>query len=128
MSAPWDYSTIPFGVADTSYGDKCKFSHGKGEGRNNGRGPPSHVNNTAPPVAGTIAITVDDSFPTIDNVAQAHSDSLIFPIDARPSKTVTGIIYAMEKSGMRLENAADVETLIWALAQSNAHNTGWVSV
>lgn len=111
--------------ADPSYGDKCKYSHEKNDGQCSGRGPPRAIR-PGSTVAGTITIAVDGSFPAIDHVGNPHSDALIFPTNVKPSKSVMGIIRGMETSGRRLENAADVETLIWALAQSNAYNTGWV--
>ncbi len=76
--------------------------------------------------AGTITAVIDDNFPSVEAVASPHSDALIFPLEARPSKNALHIVYAMELSDKAPDSVGETESLIWALAQSNAFNSGWV--
>ncbi|GMK56414.1 hypothetical protein CspeluHIS016_0302540 [Cutaneotrichosporon spelunceum] len=74
----------------------------------------------------TIAVVIDGNFPNISAVTNRHSDPLIFPLEARAPPTALRIVRGMEFSDKAYDSAAEVETLNWVLAQSNASNSGWM--
>jgi hypothetical protein len=86
---------------------------------------PKPVTKTSP-LAGTITAVIDDNFPSVEAVASPHSDALIFPLEARPSENSLRIVRGMEFSDKAPDSVGETETLIWALTQSNAFNSGWV--
>ncbi|BEJ11584.1 hypothetical protein CspHIS471_0200440 [Cutaneotrichosporon sp. HIS471] len=112
------------------FGDRCKFSHDKGQ---SAKAQPRDTQRRRGPLAGpklapesgTVTVTIDDNFPSVEAVASPHSDALIFPLEVRSSQNVLRAIHRMELSDKVPDSVSETETLIWALAQSNAFNSGW---